>query len=1293
MNKAKLRWYKSLSATLIGWFLILSLIPMLVVTWQTYVTSSTHFKQNTTTNLERTASSYVNFINNWFYYRKNDLISWSEDKSKIEFIDKLSSSFIKYSSPLSEYVKSSEYTTLVESYQSDFINLSRNYDYIYDVFMIDKNGNILYTVAKDNDLGANILGGSYSSTKFANIYKKTLSDKKVYFSDLERYEPSNSKVYGFMSAPLINKYGEVIGVIAVQFKLKRIISQLHTNDSILDLKHYIVGDDGYLRTLFSDNKDNVLIRKIDTEIFKSWHDNELESSNATHDIEELTYIGPDGRNVIGIYKDIDIFGVRWVLISEIYEDVALIPSKDIALTSMIIVSIAIVLILIIVFFISRKITRPIETLAKASEEITNSSTRDIVYIEADNEIKLLADSFNEMVTQLGENEAVLEERSVEAEEALRELSEQKLALDAHAIVAITDVKGTITYVNDKYVEISGYTRDELIGQNHRILNSGLFPLEFWKEMYNTIGNGNVWNAEIRNTAKDGHYYWVDTTIVPFLGANGKPQSYIAIRADITDKVRVNSELVLAKEQAEVGAQAKAEFLASMSHEIRTPMNGVLGMLGLLLKSKMDDSQRHQAKIAQASAQSLLTLINDILDFSKIEAGKIELENIEFNLRNELGDFAEAISFKAQEKGVELILDVKDVERTIVVADPGRLRQILTNLVGNAIKFTSVGEVVITVSLDVINEKSAKLHVSVKDSGIGIPKDKIEALFDSFSQVDSSTTRKYGGTGLGLSIAKQLSELMGGSIYVESEEGVGSTFNFSIDVGLSEHSSLVMPRVDVTGKNILIVDDNEVNLEIVREQLLYWGMKVAEASSAADATKLLKAQIDKKVIPPFDIALLDMHMPEVNGEELGKEIRLIKECDSMKMVMMTSLGSRSEAKVYAELGFNGFFSKPTTTKDLFNALNILIEDSDALEANRPILTKDSMNMLEEEPENIEWPEDTRILLVEDNATNQIVALGILETFGLNADIANDGKEAISALRASYETYPYNLILMDCQMPVMDGYETSSAIRDGKAGDVNIKIPIVAMTANAMKGDKEKCLIAGMDDYLTKPINPDNLLEMLKKWLNVISTTSDTSTKKPVDEPKERELVAWDEKDLFARLANKSSLVEKIIISFLDDIPKQFEKLEKSLNDGNIADSTLHAHSIKGSSANISGLKLQEIAKKMEHFAHDGDLDSAKKLFTEAKNAQEELNVVLENRHKNVEISIDDKIVFDREKFTQTLNLLSEQLSDGTFIDTDEIEIFKGSGNKKADELLLKLKSKINSFEFDDALKIVKELDEV
>ena len=561
---------------------------------------------------------------------------------------------------------------------------------------------------------------------------------------------------------------------------------------------------------------------------------------------------------------------------------------------------------------------------------------------------------------------------------------------------------------------------------------------------------------------------------------GKVKSYIAIRTDITQKKKNEEELIDAKEYAEETAKAKSEFLANMSHEIRTPMNGVIGMLNLLSHTKLDETQEHQVHLATSSANALLTLINDILDFSKIEAGKLELEKIDFDLRNHLGDFAETMSFSAQEKGVEIVLDLKNVGETVIKSDPGRLRQLLTNLVGNAVKFTSNGTILISASIDTSKEDDVRLIVSVQDSGIGIPKEKIDILFDSFSQVDASTTRQYGGTGLGLAIVKILSELMDGSIKVQSELGEGSTFTFNIGVEIGTSSLIMMPDVDIKGKRILIVDDNEVNQEVLKGQLELWGMEVDCAYDAKEALEMCEIALERGLPSAYDIAFLDMQMPEMDGAELGTILRKEKAYDAMKLVMMTSLGFKTDAKEFAEIGFNTFFPKPATTKDILQALHVLVDNGEAMNGAKPLITSDYLSSLkkEEEQNNI-IPTDSKILLVEDNKTNQLVALGFLDNFDLDADIANNSGEAIDILKAT--TVPSDIILMDCQMPEMDGYETTENIRCSKAGDIHKDTLIVAMTANAMQGDKDKCLASGMNDYLAKPINIEQFNEMLRKYL--------------------------------------------------------------------------------------------------------------------------------------------------------------------------------------------------------------------
>lgn len=1199
----KVVWYKSLYIQILAWLLLFSLVPLVIITWQSYSKNIESVQAAVASELKHVSPNYVNFIDNWFFYRFNDMNTWSERTNTIAFTTKLSELYDRSKSSLNDFVLGYDYTKLVKAYEADFINLTYQYDYIYDLFLFDLKGNLLYTVVKESDLGTNYLHGKYSKTRFAQAYRDTLKTHNTEFSDLEHYAPSQNGIYGFITVPVIGSSGDMIGVMAVQIKLDRIITQFQNINNLRNgLLHYLVGEDGYLRSPIDFDTDNkqILQKRIDTLQTRKYHEKSNNPTN-TQDVQEiLEYEDSNGDTVYGTHHRVEIFGKRWVLISEMRKSFALQASQALIRDSYIVIGVTFLLVLIVALMVSRRITNPLQQLALASYNVARGHAYQSVEISGEGEIAQLAYALNQMQIQQEESIEKMQQNEMIAQNALHELKEQKLALDAHAIVAITDIHGTITYANNKFAEISKYAIDELIGQNHRILNSGFHPASFWTSMFNTVLQGKIWHEEVCNRDKEGNLYWVDTTIVPFQDSDGHVMSLIAIRADITERkaveqknkealtlndailnstndgilvtdakgeilhfnqrfldmwsipqsvaesrdkerlmgavmsslkdpdgfvqliiernsnftdsfvdlIEFNDERVLerqtlpmyiegsaagrvwsfsdvtekrayeqqlinSKEEAQQAARAKAEFLASMSHEIRTPMNGVLGMLGLLQRTHLDKTQRHQASIAQSSAESLLTIINDILDFSKVEAGKLELEELEFNLRNDLGGFAEAIALKAQEKDVELILDVTQVERTLVVTDPGRLRQVLTNLVGNAIKFTHEGEILITVRLEQIAEGKGKLSVEVKDTGIGIPEDKQAALFDSFTQVDTSTTRKYGGTGLGLSIAKQLIELMGGEISVSSTMGEGSTFRFYINVGLPKHSSLVMPKVSVEGKKVLIVDDNSVNLEVLDAQLQLWGMNVTAANSAENALSILEKQ-------QFDIALLDMHMPEMDGAELGKRIRSQASLDSMKLVMMTSLGSRDEAQVFADIGFEGYFPKPTTTQDLFHALSILMAEQAPSDEVNPILTKDRLDMLESK--EVVWSKETRILLVEDNMTNQLVAKSMLSTHNLEADTANNGEEALAQLQSGLETQPYALVFMDCQMPVMDGYSASEAIRAGKAGQENTHIPIVAMTANAMKGDKEKCIASGMDDYISKPINPNELTRVLDKWID-------------------------------------------------------------------------------------------------------------------------------------------------------------------------------------------------------------------
>jgi PAS domain S-box-containing protein len=718
-----------------------------------------------------------------------------------------------------------------------------------------------------------------------------------------------------------------------------------------------------------------------------------------------------------------------------------------------------------------------------------------------------------------------------------ELLEISAAVEQSPVsIIITDTTGIIEYVNPKFTETTGYTFDEVMGQNSSILKSGSFPDEAYKKLWNTILAGEIWRGEFQNKKKNGELFWEQASISPIRDEQGVITSFVAVYENITNRKRAEAELHETNQQleaatvrAEMASSAKSEFLANMSHEIRTPMNGVIGMTGLLLDTELNDEQRRYVEIVRVSGKSLLGVINDILDFSKIEAKKLDLETLDFDLSSLLDDFAATLALRAHDKGLELLCAADPDVPTLLRGDPGRLRQILTNLAGNAIKFTHAGEVAIRVSLkDGIGNQGAEcieqgaesrgqgtanifsgieqegetvmLRFSVRDTGIGIPKDKICVLFEEFSQVDSSTTRQYGGTGLGLAISRQLAELMGGEAGVNSEEGNGSEFWFTARFGKqaagADMESILL--ADLLGVRVLIVDDNATSREILTTFMASWGMRPFEAQDGPRALQALYLALNEN--DPFRLAVIDMQMPDMDGDSVGRAIKADKRLADTRMVMLTSMGTRGDARRYQEIGFSAYTTKPIQHRELKAILSLTLVDQTE-PTKLPITTRHtaretlshrstsetlSHRSTSETPSHSSASEmlnlfagrKSRILLAEDNITNQLVALGILKKFGLRADAVGNGAEALRAL----ETLSYDLVLMDVQMPEMDGIEATKRIRKNeKIMMSDESIPIIAMTAHVMQGDRERCLKAGMNDYISKPVTPEGLAEILEKWL--------------------------------------------------------------------------------------------------------------------------------------------------------------------------------------------------------------------
>jgi two-component system sensor histidine kinase/response regulator len=739
--------------------------------------------------------------------------------------------------------------------------------------------------------------------------------------------------------------------------------------------------------------------------------------------------------------------------------------------------------------LQKVISGPLRELAETAALVSVNEDYSLRATKRSNdEIGSLFDQFNGMLERIQQRDAALQQAQSKLEMRVRErTSELELEVEerTRAQAALRDSEkryrlameeGPVGIVmlgpnyrvlsaNRAFSEMIGYTNAEL-------LELSLADITHPDDMHKSTADVarvvteelNANRLEKRYVTKSGQVIWAGVSIGLIHDDHKKLLYAMAVIENITERKLAEQATQQAKEAAEAASRAKSEFLANMSHEIRTPMNGIMGMTELVLDTELDSEQREYLNMAKLSADSLLSLINDILDYSKIEAGKLEIDTMDFHLGDTIGDTMKTLSLRAHQKGLELAYDLGPDVPDALIGDPGRLRQVIVNLVGNAIKFTQSGEVIVSVQVAWRTNDDVQLQFTIVDTGIGIPAEKQAAIFEAFTQADGSMSRTYGGTGLGLTISSRLVEMMHGRIWVESEVGRGSRFHFTAHFGLQKvPARIAVPRDPTTLRDmrVLVVDDNATNRQILLKMLATWHTNPTAVESGARAiTTLLEALGLGRIFP---LILLDAQMPEMDGFALAECIKRNPDWKTATIMMLSSVGQRGDAKRCRELGVSAYLTKPVRQGELLDAILTALGTRPIKEVNLGLVTRHSLR---------ESSEHLHILLVEDNTVNQVLAVRLLEKRGHSVAVAGNGNEALAALAKE----AFDLVLMDVQMPEMDGLQATAAIRE-KEKITGKHLPIIAMTAHAMVGDKERCINAGMDDYITKPIRTEELSKLL------------------------------------------------------------------------------------------------------------------------------------------------------------------------------------------------------------------------
>jgi PAS domain S-box-containing protein len=1091
----------------------------------------------------------------------------------------------------------------------------------YDIFLVDvEKGNIVYSVFKEVDYATSLLTGPYKDTNFAQVFRAARSageNNFVSIVDFDHYAPSYNDEASFIASPIFDG-DEKIGVLVFQMPVSRINDIMTDNQGWADMglgqsgESYIVADDFTLRNqsrFLIEDKDNYLQMLADigtpagtisdiVNLGTSIGHQRVETIGSTAALQGKTgtRIFPDyrGVQVLSSYSPLELEGLHWAIMSEIDEAEAFGHIRALRNRMFMLAAALVGLVMLLSYALSRSLTRPIRLLGQAAGSLAAGNLDQTVTRDSADEIGDLAENFEKMRLALHKSFGEIQHKNDELEQRVQErtadlnlalervqLSEQRISAVVEGIndaVVTIDSRGLMQTFNEAAEHIFGHTVDDAIGKNVKILMPEIIAVEHDTilERYDPSRDSTVVGntREVEGLRNNGELFPLELRVSKITAAG--ENFFVGLMRDITERKAIEArekevaqELERAREAADAANQAKSDFLANMSHEIRTPMNAVIGLSDLCLKTELSNKQEDYLGKIHASAVALLGIINDILDFSKIEAGKLDIEEITFEIDEVMENLATVVLVKTQEKGLELMFDRSPKVPSMLVGDPLRLGQILVNLCNNAAKFTESGDILVSIGVDDRTADSITLECRVRDTGIGMTPEQQGRLFQSFSQADSSTTRKYGGTGLGLAISKQLVEMMGGEIWVESKEGVGSTFGFRVVMAVAEEDNkrTFEPAEDVRGLRVLVVDDNATSREILDSYLRSFTFDVSLVSGGDAALSALA-----KSSPPFDLVLLDWMMPGMSGLELATKIQQLKSLTRRPRLILISAfhGSELMAKPGAEY-IDSFLAKPVSPSHLFDAVMRVFghEAADSLRSRR---SRGEFDM-----DTLAAIQGARILLVEDNEINQQVARELLELARFWVDVANHGEEALQML----DSNDYDCVLMDIQMPVMDGYTATGKIREDSRFE---QLPVIAMTANATLEDQERSLESGMNAHLNKPIDPATLYSALLTWIRPgnrsLPDLPAEESEGADDDAELPEIAGIDTQTGVARIGGSVKSYRKLLRKFVDNQAGAIADIKAARELGDTETAVRAAHTLKGVGGGIGANELQRLGAELE-----------------------------------------------------------------------------------------------------------------